>query len=228
MAKSSSLVDLTIVGSPIQTYSINGCHDLTLSGLTIDNHKFNLFVKCGPNYSLGYNTDGFDISATNGRGITDLKYTTTITALSSTMAPTLVSRIACVMAITGSIKAGVVVDGVTISTFIVTNSDNAVRTKAYPNAAGGKVNSVTYTNINISSVRRYGIVIEQDYSNGGPTRTPGGASVISNINLGNIHSTMSREESVQILCVDRNSFSYKEIAISRGEAPNCVQVFFSL
>ncbi|KAF9190295.1 hypothetical protein BGZ49_003715, partial [Haplosporangium sp. Z 27] len=97
----------------------------------------------GSNYSLGYNTDGFDISATNGRGITDLKYTTTIIALSSTMAPTLVSRIACVMVITvsqlqGSIKAGVVVDGVTISTFIVTNSDNAVRIKAYPNAAGGK------------------------------------------------------------------------------------------
>ncbi|KAF8974149.1 hypothetical protein BGZ46_009725 [Entomortierella lignicola] len=218
---SGSLTGLTIVGSPVHTYSINGCHDLTLSGLTIDNR--------GPKYSLGHNTDGFDVSATSGLSITGSKVYNNDDCIAINSGSNInFQNNLCDgghgISI-GSIKTGAVVDGVTVSSCIVNNSDNAVRIKAYPNAVGGKVNNVTYTNIRMSGIHNYGVVIEQDYTNGGATGKPGGASVISNINLNNIHGTMSKgRQSVYILCANCNNFNFKKIAITGGKAPSCTGI----
>ena len=53
----------------------------------------------------------------------------------------------------------------------VINSDNGVRVKTVSGATG-KVTGVTFNDISLSNIAKYGIVIEQDYENGSPTGTP--------------------------------------------------------
>jgi polygalacturonase len=49
---SSTISDIYILNPPVQVFSIDGCTDLTVTGVTIDGTAGN---------SLGANTDGFDI-----------------------------------------------------------------------------------------------------------------------------------------------------------------------
>ncbi|KAF8944996.1 hypothetical protein BGZ46_006142, partial [Entomortierella lignicola] len=179
----------------------------------------------GPNYSLGHNTDGFDVSASNGLTI----YASKVYNNDDCLAINSGSNINFINNLCsgghgisiGSIQTGAIVENINVSGCIVNDSYSAVRIKAYPNAVDAKVNNVTYTNIKMSGIQSYGVVIEQDYLNGGPTGKPGGASEISNINLDNIHGTMSGGESVYILCANCNNFNFKKIAITGGKAPNC-------
>jgi polygalacturonase len=53
----------------------------------------------------------------------------------------------------------------------VINSDNGIRIKTVSGATGA-VSGVTYSGNTLSGIRKYGIVIEQDYENGSPTGVP--------------------------------------------------------
>ncbi|KAF9083597.1 hypothetical protein BGX29_003044 [Mortierella sp. GBA35] len=216
-----SIVGLTILGSPIHTFAINGCHGLTLTNITIDNR--------GPKYALGHNTDGFDVSSSTGVTIVGAKVYNNDDCLAVNSG----SNIAFVgnycngghgISI-GSIKAGAVVDGVSIIGNTVTNSANAVRIKAYANATGGKVNNITYSDITMSGITGYGIVIQQDYTNDGATGKPGGAAPITDVNLYNIHGSMTKKgRSVYILCAKCSKFNFQKIAITGGSAPKCIGI----
>ncbi|KAF9358545.1 hypothetical protein BGX26_001489 [Mortierella sp. AD094] len=218
---SGSIIGLTIVGSPIHTFSINNCQGITLTNVTIDNR--------GTNYALGHNTDGFDVSGSSGVTIVGAKVFNNDDCLAVNSG----SNIAFTdnhcdgghgISI-GSIMAGKVVDGVSIARCTVTNSDNAVRIKAYANATGGKVNNVTYSDITMSGIHKYGIIIQQDYTNGGATGKPGGAAPITNVNLYNVHGSMSKgRESVYILCANCSKFNFQKINITGGSAPKCVGI----
>ncbi|KAF9171048.1 hypothetical protein BGX21_008078 [Mortierella sp. AD011] len=218
---SGTLTGLTIVGSPIHTFSVNGCQGLTISDVTIDNR--------GTNYALGHNTDGFDVSDSKGVTIVGAKVYNNDDCLAVNSG----SNIAFTdnycngghgISI-GSIKAGNVVDGVSIARCTVANSDNAVRIKAYADATGGKVNNVTYSDITISDIRKYGIIIQQDYTNDGATGKPGGAAPITNVNLSNVHGSMTTKgEGVYILCAKCSSFNFQKIAITGGKASKCVGI----
>ncbi|KAI8595442.1 polygalacturonase, partial [Dissophora ornata] len=194
---SGSLTGLTILNGPVMTVSILGCNGLTVSGVTIDNR--------GPKYALGHNTDGFGISSSNDVTITGAKVYNSDDCLALNSGTNIkFTNNYCWgghgISI-GSIKAGAIVDGVTVSGSTVVNSANAIRIKAYPNATGGKVNNVTYSDITLSSIQNYGVVIEQDYTNAGPTGKPGAAAPITNVNLNNIHGTMAKKGlSVYVLC----------------------------
>ncbi|KAF8923537.1 Polygalacturonase 1, partial [Dissophora ornata] len=79
----------------------------------------------------------------------------------------------------------------------------------------GKVNNVTYSDITLSSIQNYGVVIEQDYTNAGPTGKPGAAAPITNVNLNNIHGTMAKKGlSVYVLCANCSKFNFQKIAIT--------------
>ena len=123
----------------------------------------------------------------------------------------------------GSIQAGAIVEDVSITGCQVLNSDNAVRIKAYANAYGGKVNNVTYSDITLSGINNYGIVIQQDYTNKGATGKPGAGATITNIHLNNIHGSMSQGKgmSVYILCANCMKFDFRKIAITGGSGSAC-------
>ncbi|KAG0357658.1 hypothetical protein BGZ54_000236 [Gamsiella multidivaricata] len=207
---SGSITGLTILGSPVHTFSINNC---------------------GTNYALGHNTDGFDIGGSKDITITGAKVYNNDDCLAVNSG----SNIAFTDNLCdgghgisiGSIKAGQIVDGVSVTRCTVTNSDNAVRIKAYANATGGKVNNVTYTDITMSGIQKYGIIIQQDYTNDGATGKPGGAAPITNVNLNNIHGSMAKGtkgKDVYILCANCSKFNFQKIAITGGTAPTCTGI----
>ncbi|KAF9897822.1 hypothetical protein BX616_004922, partial [Lobosporangium transversale] len=176
---------------------------------------------------LGHNTDGFDISG-DSKGITIVgaKVYNNDDCLAVNSGSNIVFNDNLCdgghgVSI-GSIKAGGVVDGVSIARCNIVNSDNAVRIKAYANATGGKVNNITYTDITMSNIHKYGVIIQQDYTNEGPTGKPGGAAPITNVNLNNIRGTMSKKgrNNVYILCAKCDKFNFQKINIT-GASPKC-------
>ncbi|KAF8923942.1 putative PGU1-endo-polygalacturonase [Dissophora ornata] len=220
---SGSVNGLNVVGSPVQTISINGCNGLTVTNVTIDNR--------GPKYRLAHNTDGIDVSG-NSKDITISG--AKIYNNDDCLAINTGSNIAFTDSYCsgghgisiGSIKNNSVVDGVVIARCTVVSSDNAVRIKAYGNAIGGRVNNVTYTDIAVSGINKYGIIIQQDYNNAGATGHPGGASLITNVNINNVHGSMARGrgKGVYILCANCSKFNFQNIAVTGGSAHSCTGI----
>lgn len=88
----------------------------------------------------------------------------------------------------------------TIKDSTITNSQNGVRIKTVSGATGS-VSGVTYSNIKLSGITNYGIVIEQDYENGSPTGTPTMGVPITGLTVSGVTGTVkSSATDIYILC----------------------------
>ncbi|KAI9335347.1 polygalacturonase [Zopfochytrium polystomum] len=211
----STIKGITMKNSPIHCFSIGGS-DTTFDHVT----------------KLGHNTDAFDVSATgitiqnsnvhNQDDCLAINSGSTIKFLSNNCAGGHGISI-------GSIDSGKTVDGVTVSGCTISNSENGVRIKTISGATGGSVKNVAYTDITLSNISKYGIVIEQDYLNGGPTGTPTAGIPISGVTLTNVHGTMASgaTHSTYILCAACSGFSFSQINIT-PKNPSCTGVSTSL
>ncbi|KAI9360069.1 putative extracellular polygalacturonase [Zopfochytrium polystomum] len=220
----SLIKGIKIKNSPVHIFSIGGS-DTTLDHITVDNTDGN---KLSGGKTLGHNTDAFDVSAT---GIT-IQYSTVqnqddclaindggnIKFLHNTCSGGHGISI-------GSIASGKKVDGVTVTSCTISDSDNGVRIKTISGATGGYVKNVNYTDITLSNINKYGIVIEQDYLNGGPTGTPTGGIPISGVTLNGVRGTVSSSAkySTYILCAACSGFSFSNINITPKNS-NCTGV----
>jgi polygalacturonase len=87
-----------------------------------------------------------------------------------------------------------------IESSTVKASQNGVRIKTVYDATG-TVSGVTYKDITLSGITKYGVVIEQDYENGSPTGTPTTGVPITDLTLDGITGTVSSSgTNVYILC----------------------------
>ena len=87
-----------------------------------------------------------------------------------------------------------------ISDSSVSDSVNGVRIKTVYGATGS-VSNVTYEDITLSGITRYGVVIEQDYENGSPTGTPTDGVPITDLTLSGVKGTVEDDAiEVYILC----------------------------
>jgi polygalacturonase len=101
------------------------------------------------------------------------------------------------------------VSGVTISDSTIVNSQNGVRIKTVSGATGS-VSGVTYSNIKMSGITNYGVVIEQDYENGSPTGTPTTGVPITGLTLSGITGTVtSSGTDVFVLCGSGSCSNWK-------------------
>ena len=92
------------------------------------------------------------------------------------------------------------VSGVTITASSISNSQNGVRIKTVYDATGS-VSNVTYSDITLSGITNYGIVIEQDYENGSPTGTPTTGVPITDLTVEDVTGTVeSSATDIYILC----------------------------
>jgi polygalacturonase len=79
-------------------------------------------------------------------------------------------------------------------------SENGVRIKTVFGATG-TVKGVTYKNITLKEITKYGIVIEQDYENGSPTGTPTAGVPITDLVIEDVTGTVtSAGTNIYILC----------------------------
>ncbi|RDW77119.1 putative polygalacturonase 2-2 [Coleophoma cylindrospora] len=214
--KSSTISGLNFKDSPVQLMSINGATSLTVSGLTMNNAN---------GASLGHNTDAFDVGSSTGVHITganivnqdDCLAINSGTDISFTGGTCSGGHGLSIGSVGG--RSDNTVKTVTISSNTIKNSDNGVRIKTVSGATGS-VSGVTYKDITLSNIAKYGIVIQQDYKNGSPTGTPTTGVPITGLTLSNIHgSVASSGTDVYILCGSGSCSGWKwsSIAVTGGK-----------
>jgi polygalacturonase len=196
---SSTISNLNIKNTPVQAFSINGATQLTLDHITIDN-------TAGDVTNGAHNTDAFDVGSSTGVYITNanIKNQDDCLAINSgsdihftggTCSGGHGISIGSVGGRSDNTVSNVIISGATI-----VNSDNGVRIKTVSGATG-KVSGVTYKNITLQNIAKYGIVIEQDYENGSPTGVPTTGVPITGLTIENVKGTVaSGATEVYILC----------------------------
>ncbi|KAH7704172.1 polygalacturonase [Aphelenchoides avenae] len=215
----SNITGITIKNSPAQVFSILS-DDITLSGITINN--------ADGDAKGGHNTDAFDIGSSNGVYIYNPIVHNQDDCLAVNSGTNIVfSGAQCTgghgISI-GSVggHSNNVVKGVTISHCTVKNSDNAVRVKTVYGATGS-VSQVTFSNIQMSGIAKYGVVIQQDYDNGKPKGTATSGVPITGLTLDTITGSVS-SGAVPVYILSGGAFSGNE----NGDDRSCVDVHGSI
>jgi polygalacturonase len=195
----SVIQNVKIINSPVQVYSVDGANGLLMSNLIIDD-------SAGDAGSLGHNTDAFDVGSSSGVYISG--------AIVKNQDDCLAINSGSNITFTGGTCSGGhglsigsvggrddnTVQDITISNSAIANSQNGVRIKTVYGATGS-VSGVTYSDITLSGITSYGIVIEQDYENGSPTGKPTSGVPITDLTLSSITgSVASSATDVYILC----------------------------
>nr|AWM99285.1 glycoside hydrolase family 28 [Rhizophlyctis rosea] len=206
--KSSHVNNMSFLNSPVQLISINGATDLHLSNIHFDNSA--------GDSGGGHNTDAFDIGSSDGvyiDGATIHNQDDCVGLLMIAAPPAAInsgtninlSKFTCVgghgLSI-GSVggRSDNTVAHVTISDSSVADSQNGIRIKTVYGATGS-VSDVTYSNIQLSGITKYGIDIQQDYENGSPTGTPTNGVPITGLTLKGVTGTVSsKADNIYVLC----------------------------
>ncbi|PVH80831.1 glycoside hydrolase family 28 protein [Cadophora sp. DSE1049] len=195
----SSITGLNFKNSPVQLMSINGASTLAVTNIKMDN-------SAGDAGAKGHNTDAFDVGSSTGVTITgaNIQNQDDCLAINSGTSITFTGGTCSgghglsVGSVGG--RSDNTVKTVNILSSTIKNSDNGVRIKTVSGATGS-VSGVTYKNIVLSNIAKYGIVIEQDYENGSPTGTPTTGVPITGLTVSGITgSVASGATRVYILC----------------------------
>ncbi|KAF2114335.1 endopolygalacturonase [Lophiotrema nucula] len=197
--KQSSITGLNVKNTPVQGFSVNSATDLVLDSITIDN-------SAGDTDELGHNTDAFDVGSSTGITISNanIKNQDDCLAINS---GTNIHFVGGTCSGGHGLSIGSVggrddntVSGVVIESSTIKNSQNGVRIKTVYDATGS-VSNVTYKDITLSGITKYGIVIEQDYENGSPTGTPTTGVPITDLTVSGVTGSVSSSATdVYILC----------------------------
>ncbi|RAK73237.1 glycoside hydrolase family 28 protein [Aspergillus fijiensis CBS 313.89] len=194
---SSSITGLEIKNTPLMAFSIEA-NDITLTDITINNADGD---------SLGgHNTDAFDVGNSVGVNIVKPWVHNQDDCLAINSGENIYfTGGTCIgghgLSI-GSVggRSDNTVKNVTIEHSTVSNSENAVRIKTISGATGS-VSDVKYTNIIMSGITDYGVVIQQDYEDGKPTGKPTNGVSVTDITLDGVTgSVASGATEVYLLC----------------------------
>lgn len=201
---SSTISGLNIKNYPVQCFSINGAKGLSVENVNIDNSAAD--AKGSNGKALGHNSDAFDVGSSTGVHISGA----TVKNQDDCLAINSGSDIS----FTGGscsgghgLSIGSVggrddndVSNVVISNNKVVNSDNGIRIKTIYGATGS-VKNITYSDITLSNINDYGIVIEQDYENGSPTGKPTSGVPITDLKVEKVTGSVGDDaQAVYILC----------------------------
>ncbi|KPM43191.1 Endopolygalacturonase [Neonectria ditissima] len=198
----STFKSLYIKNTPVQAVSINGVDGLTITDMTIDD--------VDGDAGGGHNTDGFDIGDSSNVIITGAKVSNQddCVAINSGNNITFSGGVCSGghgLSI-GSVgnRDNNVVDTVNFENNQVKDSTQAIRVKTFTNATGS-VTGVTYSDITMSGISKYGILIEQNYDGGDLHGDPTSDLPITALTLKNISGTGAVAASgtnIAIVCGD--------------------------
>ncbi|EPS32193.1 putative endopolygalacturonase [Penicillium oxalicum 114-2] len=215
----SQINNLYIENTPVQAVSINGCKGLTINKMTIDN-------RAGDSKG-GHNTDGFDIGSSSNvviNGATVYNQDDCVAVNSGTDITFSGGYCSGGHGLSiGSVggRSDNTVDNVTFKDSTVTKSDNGIRVKA-KSGTTGIIKGVTYSGITLSSIKKYGILIEQNYDGGDLHGSPTGGLPINNLVLSNIsgsNAVSSSGHDVAIVCASGacNNWTWNKVSVSGGK-----------
>lgn len=212
----STISGLHIKNTPVQAVSVQA-NNLHLEDITIDNSD--------GDDNGGHNTDAFDISESDGVYITGAVVKNQDDCIAINSGKNIeFSGGSCSgghgLSI-GSIggRNDNTVQNVTIHDSTISDSANGVRIKTKVDESGS-VSDVTYSNIKLSGVSDYGIVVEQDYKNGGSSGTPSNDIKVTGVTVDGVTGSVDDDAvPVYILCGDGScsDWTWKNVDVSGGK-----------
>jgi polygalacturonase len=165
---------LHIQNWPVHCFEITSASGTTITGLTLDNSAGNAPNSASDGLPAAHNSDGFDVSGSTNiiiENTTVLNQDDCVAVTSGTNIT--VQNMVCdgghglsIGSIGGKSKNDVL--NVLFTNSIVRNSENGARIKTNSGTTGS-VTNVEWSNIQVSNISDYGIDVQQDYLNGGPT-----------------------------------------------------------
>lgn len=215
----SHINNIKIVNAPVQVVSINGCDGLTINSMTIDNSA--------GDSAGGHNTDGFDIGSSNDIHINGAK---------------VYNQDDCVAINSGTnikfdsglcsgghgLSIGSVggrddntVSNVAFTKSTVQNSDNGIRIKAKKNTSG-KISGITYSDITLDNIAKYGVLIEQNYDGGDLHGDPTSDLPITDVTVNGLHgdgAVAAKGHNLAIVCGSGacSNWTWEDVKVSGGK-----------
>ncbi|KAL4753510.1 putative endopolygalacturonase D [Aspergillus terricola var. indicus] len=224
----SVVANLNIQNWPVHCFDIENTESLTLTGITLDNSAGDEPNDSSDGDPAAHNSDGFDIKSSTDLILKDSNVYNQDDCVAITSGTNItVDNMYCSgghgLSI-GSIggKSDNTVDGVVFSNSQVVNSQNGCRIKTNEGETG-EVSNIKYENISLSEISKYGIVVQQDYLNGGPTGEPSNGVSITNVEFTDVTGTMSGGKDYYILCGDGSceNFTFSGVSITGGSGDSC-------
>jgi polygalacturonase len=221
----ATISGLNIENWPTHCFYMTGNQHLTARDILLNNTAGDAPNSASGGKPAAHNSDGFDVGASDHVTLSDIRVYNQDDCVAVTSGTNItVSRLFCSgghgLSI-GSIggKSNNTVDGVLFEDSELTNSENGVRIKSNSGTTGSVAN-VTYRNISMSGISRYGLDVQQDYLNGGPTGEPTNGVNISAITFENVTGTVGPDAyNYYILCGDGscNDFTFTDVDITGGK-----------
>ncbi|KAJ7245663.1 polygalacturonase precursor [Mycena haematopus] len=202
----SLLHNLHIQNWPVHCFEITSASGTTITGLTLDNSAGNAPNAASDGLPAAHNSDGFDVSGSTNILITDTTVINQDDCVAITSGTNItVSNMVCdgghglsIGSVGG--KSNNDVSHVLFTNSVVKNSQSGARLKTNSGTTG-TVSNIEWRNILVSNISTYGIDIQQDYLNGGPTGIPTNGVNISGITMSNIAgNAASSAKNYYILC----------------------------
>jgi polygalacturonase len=225
----STISGLKIQNYPVHCFSISNCDSVIFKGITLDNTAGNAANSASGGKPAAHNTDGFDIGTSTNIALTSSRVLNQDDCVAITSGDSVtVSNMHCdgghglsIGSVGG--KSNNNVTNIVFQDSVVLNSQNGARIKTNSGTTG-LVSGITYKNIAVSAISDYGIDIQQDYLNGGPTGTPTNGVIIKGVMMQNITGTAtSKAQDYYILCGSGScsGFIFNDISITGGKSSSC-------
>ncbi|KAL3420281.1 glycosyl hydrolase family 28 [Phlyctema vagabunda] len=226
----SVVSNLNIQNWPTHCFDVTGCSGTTITGITLDNSAGDAPNSASGTKAAAHNSDGFDLSSCTDMVLSNsvVKNQDDCVAITSGSNIT-VTGMTCSgghgLSI-GSVggKSNNVVSDITFADSSVSDSQNGCRIKSNSGTTG-TIENITYKNIALSGISDYGIDVQQDYLNGGPTGEPTNGVKISGVSFTNVTGTATSDAiNYYVLCGSGScsDFTFTDVAISGGgDASSC-------
>jgi polygalacturonase len=214
---SSSVHDIYIQNYPVHCFSISNSAGIDIYHITLNNSAGYAPNARSNGLPASHNSDGFDLATTNDTKVRDSVVINQDDCVAVTSGNNiLVNNMYCngshglsIGSVGG--KSNNNVTNISFMNSVVLNAENGARIKTNENTTGF-ISDILFENIRVENISIYGIDIQQDYLNGGPTGNPTNGVFIQNVTMRNITGTATDEgRDYYILC---GSSSCKNITIN--------------
>ncbi|KZM22972.1 polygalacturonase [Ascochyta rabiei] len=225
---SSSVHDIYIQNYPVHCFAISNSAGLDVYHITLNNSAGYAPNARSNGLPASHNSDGFDISSTNDTKVRDSVVINQDDCVAITSGNNIiVDNMHCngshglsIGSVGG--KSNNNVTNIVFRNSVVLNAENGARIKTNENTTGW-INNIVFENIRVENISIYGIDIQQDYLNGGPTGHPTAGVIISDITIKNVTGTATKKgRNYYILCGPgscKNIF-IKDVDIQGGGVPS--------
>ncbi|CAH1115653.1 unnamed protein product [Psylliodes chrysocephalus] len=222
----SVIENINVKNCPVHCVSVSNSNNVIMSKWDIDVSEGN------KNNFTGHNTDGFDLSSNNITIKDSVVRNQDDCVVVNRGSDFIVSNVSCYGGHGLSISVGFSDDdfernsvhNVLFENCLVDTSPNGIHVKTHSDSGPGIVDNVVYRNIKLNNINNFAINVQQDYSDGEATGTPGTNIPIVGLVLENIEGHMeslndSPTLANYILCGDKacSKWEFKNIKITGAQ-----------